>query len=216
MKIFTRITWGALLALFIATASASAETKLGTVDLKKIFDNYWKTRQADTTLKDRAGEFDKRRKEMMDDGRKVQDDYNKLLETANDQAVSGEEREKRKQSAEKKLLELKEIETSLAQFDRTARTQLGEQQRNMRDKILVEIKDVVASKAKAAGYEMVFDTAGETVNGTPAVFFSAGKTDLTDEVLTQLNATAPPGILKNDPPKPEAPKDDGKKKEGSK
>lgn len=175
---------------------------IAVVDLKKVFDGYWKTKQADLNLKERAGELDKKRKEMVSDYQKSGEEYKKLLEGASDSAVSVEERDKRKKSAETKLRELSEIEQSIKQFDNSARAQLGEQQRNMRDKIVVEIREIVNKKAKAAGYAAVLDSAAESAVGTPIILFNAALPDLTEEIISQLNATAPAGALQPAAPAP--------------
>lgn len=193
------------LVLTLAPASPAAAPAAGAiavVDLKKVFDGYWKTKQADLGLKEKAGELDKRRKEMITDYEKAGTDYKKLVESASDSAVSVEERDKRKKSAEGKLRELQEIEQSIAGFDHSARTQLGESQRNMRDKIVAEIREVVNKKARAAGYAAVLDSAAESAVGTPIVLFNASLPDLTEEILVQLNATAPPGALAPAAPTP--------------
>ncbi len=188
-------------------AAAPAAGAIAVVDLKKIFDGYWKTKQADLNLKDRAGELDKKRKDMVADAQKAEAEYKKLVESASDSAVSIEERDKRKQSAAGKLRELQEIEQSVGQFDRSARAQLAEQQRNLRDKIVAEIREVLNKKAKAAGYGAVLDSAAESAVGTPIVLFNATLPDLTEELLSQLNATAPAGVLKTPlAPAPASPK----------
>jgi outer membrane protein len=202
MKQIIRKSLVILALAMVAASPVSAQSKIGTVDIKKLFDGYWKTKQADVALKDKAGEFDKKRKGMVDDARKLQDDYTKLVETVGDQAVSTDERDKRKKAAESKLLELKGIEESVAQFDRMARTTLGEQQRTWRDKILGEIREAINGKAKAAGYSMVFDTAAETANLTPVIPYVDSKDDITEAVLTQLNASAP-AVEKVEPKKDE-------------
>lgn len=189
-------------ALLTAPVTASAADRIAVVDLKKVFDGYWKTKQADLNLKERAGELDKKRKDMLDDLKKSGDEYKKLVESATDSAVSLEERDRRKKSAESKLRELQEIEQSIGQFDRSARAQLGEQQRNMRDKIVVEIRDLVNKKAKTAGYSAVLDSAAESAVGTPILLFNATLPDLTDEIISQLNATAPAGALASPAPAP--------------
>jgi outer membrane protein len=177
-----------LLALAVP---AQAQQKIGYVDLKKLFDGYWKTKQADANLKDQAGGFDKQKKVMLDDYQKAQDEYKKLLDSANDQAVSTEEREKRKKTAEAKVLELREIEQSIGVFDRTARTTLAEKQKTERDKILDEIKAIVNSMARKGGYTLVLNVAAEDLNNTSVILYTDGKDDLTEEILKQLNATAP-------------------------
>ena len=198
-----------LLALCsVLTSGATAQTvpqKIATIDLRKVFDNYWKTKQADANLKDHAGDLDKERKSLVEQYTKSQEIYKKLADGANDQAVSAEERAKRKKGAEDELMKLKEIENQVGQFDRTAKTTLGEQQRRMRDNILVEIKDAIKAKAKAGGYSFVIDSAADSVNSTPVLIYTSGENDLTDVVLVQLNLTAPAGFKSGDanPPKEE-------------
>lgn len=170
---------------------ASAEQKIATIDLRQVFDNYWKTKQADAALKDKAGDLDGDRKKMLDQYNKLKTEYKTALEKANEQAVSAEEKEKRKKSAETKLTEVTEYEATINQFDRQARTTLDEQQRRMRDNILSEIKAVIELKAKSGGYSLVLDSAGETANRTPEILFTNGEGDITKPVLAQLNETAP-------------------------
>jgi outer membrane protein len=167
---------------------------VGLIDLKKVFDGYWKTKQADSQLKERAGDLDKARKGMIDDYQKATEEYKKQLEAASDQALSPDERDKRKSVAEKKLLEIREIEQSINQFDQTSQRTLGEQQRRMRDKVLEDIKGVLNERARAAGYALVLDSAAETRNQTPVVMFTNGENDITDIILNELNSKAPVAI----------------------
>jgi outer membrane protein len=181
----------AVAGLLMAAQPAQAQQRLAAIDLRKTFDNYWKTKQADSGLKDRAADLDKTRKTMVDDFQKAQEDYKKLLDSTNDQAVSATERDKRKGDAEKKLLELREMQTQIEQFDRQSRSTLAETQRRLRDNILKEIRDKVAAKAKAKGFTAVIDVAAETRNETPVVLFHNGENDITDEIVAELNAGAP-------------------------
>lgn len=180
--------------LWIGLAFAgSAQGKIGIIDLRKVFDDYHKTRTADARLKDQAADLDKESKVMKDQYQKAVDDYKAALDGANDQAVSADEREKRKKTAESKLLDIKKLEQDITQFDRQARTTLEEEQRKLRDKILVEIRAVINAKAKSAGYSLVIDSAAESINKTPIVMYTTGENDLTSAVLSELNANAPPG-----------------------
>jgi len=180
-----------LCILLAGTIAASAQTKIGIIDLRKVFDEYHKTKTADARLKDQAADLDKERKAMMDQYQKTTDDYKAALEGANDQAVSADEREKRKKTAESRLLDIKKLETDIRQFDNQARATLEEDQRKLRDKILVEIRNVINTKAKSAGYSLVLDSAAESFNKTPVVMYTNGENDLTTDVLKELNANAP-------------------------
>lgn len=203
----------AVLLLAAGATPARAQPKIAVIDLKKVFDGYWKTKQADTQLKERAADLDKARKGMVEDYQKAGEEYKKLVDGTNDSVLSAEEREKRKTSAEKKLLELKEIEQSVNAFDRQSRTTLSEQQRRMRDRILEDVREIINTKAKAGAFTLVLDTAAESSNQTPIVIYSNGENDLSDAVLGELNAKAPanlpavtdPSDAKKDEPKESKP-----------
>jgi outer membrane protein len=196
--------------LVLCGSSALAQTRIATVDLRKLFDGYWKTKQADAALKDRAADLDKEFKGLGEDYKKSGEEYQKLLASANDQAVTAEERDKRKKLAEAKLKEIKEKQETMGQFERQSRTTLDEQRRRMRETILGEIRTQINAKAKTAGYALVVDSAAETVNNTPVFLFNNGENDMTETVLSQINAGAPLETAKPAPAKDEK-KDDKKK-----
>lgn len=182
-----------LIAVMGSSAVAQQSPRIATVDLRKVFDNYWKRKQADAAVKERAASMEKEHTSMLADYRKSREEYQNVLASAQDQAVSSEEREKRKRAGEELLKQMKVKEDSIQQYEKTARVTLDEQLKRMRDNILGEIRTVITAKAQAAGYTLVIDTAAETGNNTPIVLFSNMKEhDLTDSVLQQLNAAAPP------------------------
>ncbi len=194
-----------LVLVSLGSSSSWAQSHIATIDLRKVFDNYWKTKQADASLKDHAAEMEKEHKNMFEDWKKAKEAYNELLASANDQAVSSDERDKRKKAAEVKLKFIKDTEETILQYEKQARITLDDQKRRMRDNILGEIRALLNAKAKTGGYSLVIDTAAETPNSTPIILFSSNENDMTDAILTQLNTTAPA-----DTPKPEE-KKSGKK-----
>jgi outer membrane protein len=210
MKSLLRNIVPVLLLVCLMSGSAWGQGRIGTVDLRKLFDNYWKTKQADAALKDRAADIEKEHKSMLDDWKKAKDDYQALITEANNQTLSLEERDKRKKSAEDKFKEIKTLEDTLSQYERQARTTLDEQKKRMRDSILEEIRTTINGKAKAAGYALVFDTVADSANNTPIVLYSNNENDITEAVLSQLNAGAPADALKTQDQKADT-KDDKKK-----
>jgi outer membrane protein len=208
-----RACFKSFLALAFAlafTASAHAQMKVGTANLRKIFEGYYKTKQADQMLKDRGAEAEKVLKGMLDDYQKASESYKTLSASAADQAVSSDERDKRKKSAEQKLLELQEIERQVKQYRTNNIQQLEDQKRRMREDVLRSIRERVTTKAKAGGYNLVLDISAESINQTDVILFSSGLIDLTDEVLSDLNANAPAALLR-DSDSPAGQKKDEKK-----
>ncbi len=182
---------GVASAFILNGAAVRAEMKIATVDLRKVFDNYYKTKQADEILKKEGDDVQKDHKEMVDKYKKLEQDWKDLISRANDQAISSAERDKAKQQAEKKLVELRDEEQYVNDFDRVAQQKLFEKKKLKWDAIVTEIRQVVNSKCKAAGYNLVLDISGETMNNTPVVLYTDGSNDVTDTILKELNATAP-------------------------
>jgi outer membrane protein len=175
------------------SASASAQVKIAVVDMKRAFEQYYKTKEAETQIKAQGAEADKVYKGMLEDYKKANQEYKSLLDGSNDQAVSAEERDKRKNAAEKKLLDLQEIEKSVKQYESSARTNIGAMEKRMRDKIVDQIREVVNRLSRNGNYTLVLDVAAVTSYQTPIILYTDGQNDLTDAVVKELNATAPAG-----------------------
>ncbi len=202
MKRLLRTILPALLLAALMSTPAWGQGRIATVNMRKVFDNYWKTKQADAALKDRAADIDKDHKTMLDDWKKAKDDYQTLLTEANNQTLSLEERDKRKKAAEDKFKQIKDSEDAITQYERQARTTIDEQRKRMRDTIVDEIRTTVEAKAKTAGYALVLDTVGDSANyNTPIVLYSNNENDITEAVLAQLNAGAPADASRTESPK---------------
>jgi len=180
-----RTTILTFLLLAVLSVPAMAQTKIASVDMEKIFKGYWKTKQAEVALNQRVADLQKEIKDMAGGLDKAQTDYNQLLDQANDQALSAEERDKRRQAATDKLKEINNSKAAIDQFNRQAQSQVIDQRQRMTANLVSEIQKAVGDKAKAGGYTLVVNSAV-----TEAVVYSSGD-DLTEAVLKQLNAGAP-------------------------
>jgi outer membrane protein len=193
--------WAALAMAATLALSAHAQTKMAVVDLQKVFDGYWRTKQADTQLKERANDLEKARAGMVDDYKKANEEFKKVLDSISDPSASNDEKDKRKQDAEKRRVDIAGIEQNIRTFDENSRKSILDQQKRMRDSVLRDIRGVVEEKAKSAGYQTVLDTAALSLNQTPVVVYTSlvgSADDLSDSVLKALNANAPADNGKKD------------------
>ena len=181
-------------------AGWAAEQKIAIFNLRKAFDSYYKTVQSTVAIKQEALEVDKERTQMVENGRKHNEEWRKLIDKANDQSLSAEEREKSNTAAKDKYAELESDKESITEFDRVASARLHEKERQRRDDIVKEIEGVVNAHAKTAGYSLVLDNSGDSANLTPVVLYSDGQYDMTDSIIKELNAAAPPGSLDTNAP----------------
>ena len=213
-NVITRSLMALVAAYFLTAPAHAAETKIAVIDLKRVFDNYWKKKQAQAQIDDQKADFEKKFKGMSDDYQKANEEYKKLMEGVNDQAVSDKEREQRKSAAEKKLLEIKEIEQTANLYRKNSTENLDIQSRRMAGNILKDIRELIDAKAKAAGYSLVIDT--QSSADAAIVLYTNGQNDITEEILSQLNAGAPSGLAKPDEDKEKPNPKNDEKKEGRK
>jgi Skp family chaperone for outer membrane proteins len=175
-----------------ANPGVPAEQKIATVDLAKVFEKYYKTVRSTLALKQEASDMQKERKDMVDAEQKEESEWQKLIDKAEDQALSPEERARSKTAATEKLREVKSAGQTIQEYDRASTARLREKERQRRDDIVKEIRSVLDADAKAGGYTLVLDVSGESANMAPIILFSSGVNDLTDSLIQELNAGAPP------------------------
>ena len=175
------------LCLLPVADSWAAEQTIVFVDMNKLFDGFYKTKVADGKLKERADEFNNERKAIVDEAKKMEDEFNALREDAQNTALSSEVREQKRNKAEDKLIEIREYESKLRRFDESRKKQLDDQSRRMRKDIVEEIRTAIQTYARGQGFSAVLDLSGQSLNGVEQVLYTDGKVDITESVLDLLN-----------------------------
>ena len=181
----------AAVSLPAAAQSAAAGGKIGSVDMKKLFADYWKTKQSQTVIDAEIAKKRKELKDMADDLDKAKADYKKILDQSNDPLISAEEREKRKATAADKARQINTSQAAFESYQRQEDSRLKDQQQRMTAKLVADIQKAVVDKAKAGGYSAIVNS-----GTTEVVLYADPANDLTDAVLKQLNAGAPPETIK--------------------
>jgi Skp family chaperone for outer membrane proteins len=189
-----------LSGLFARPETAQAQGKIAVVNLRTIFEGYYKRKLADAKIKERAGELDKEMEDMLAKRKSAEELYNTATAGASDLAASKEERDRRKAEAERKLVEMKQIEQDITKFRQQAEAIMKEQQIRMRTRVLEEIEAEIEAKARADGYYLVLDKDADSVNQTKVIIFHNGEHDITAAVLTKLNTGAPTTLDLDAPP----------------
>lgn len=176
-----------IIAVSLAVAvSASAQSKVASVDMKKLFNGYWKTKQAETLLDKDKADARKNLKDMADGIDKATTDYKALLDQSSDPVISADERAKRKQAADDKAKEISSSKVAFQQFQRQVESTLADKSQRMSGNLVTEIQQHVADKAKLGGYTLVVNSANPE-----AVVYVNPDNDITDSVLKSLNDGAP-------------------------
>lgn len=174
------------MVLIGGAVSASAQTKVASVDMRKLFNDYYKTKLAEDLLDKDKVTARKNLKEMADGIDKAQVDYKQLLDQSNDQAISADARDRLKQSAADKAQQINDSKTAFDKFQREVEASLADKSQRMTANLISEIQKAVGDKAKLGGYSLVVNSASNE-----AVVYVASETDISDSVLSELNAGAP-------------------------
>jgi outer membrane protein len=173
---------------FGAASSASAQQmKLGTVDMKKVFESYYKTKDAEARINEARNAAKKELEDRIDTAKKLNEEVGKLNEDMQKAELSAQAKEQRSKSRDEKINELKTMEREIREFQQTREKQLQEQSVRMRGGIVDDINKVVADKVKSDQYDLVIDRSGPSLNGVPVVLFAKDSFDFTNDVVTALN-----------------------------
>ena len=80
------------MAVFTGTIYSQESLKIATVDMSKTFESYWKTKLSNNQIKEREADFNKIEQGMVDDIKLIQEEYSRLVQSAQDPANSAAKR----------------------------------------------------------------------------------------------------------------------------
>lgn len=211
MKKYLSLLLGAALLGTSGTASAQAMVKIGSVNMKKVFESYFKTKDAEQRINEARNAAKKELDERMEGYQKGVGEVQKMNEEINNPAISKDTKETKSKTRDERVAELKGIEREVQEFRGTREKQLQEQSARMRQGIVDDINKVVLDKVRAENYDLVVDPSGMSLNGVAVVMFAKESYDFTPDVVTALNKNkgketvdagpAPTGTDKPAPPK---------------
>jgi outer membrane protein len=177
-----------IIALAFGSATASAQSlKIGTVDMKKVFESYYKTKDAEAKINESRNAAKKELEDRMDVAKKALEEVKKLDEDIAKPELSRDAKEQKAKQRSEKAAELQNMDREIREFQQTREKQLQEQSVRMRAGIVEDINKIVADKVKAENFELVFDKSGPSLNGVPIVLYSRETFEFTDAVITALN-----------------------------
>ncbi|NJK90708.1 MAG: OmpH family outer membrane protein [Blastochloris sp.] len=178
-----------LLSLSLASI-CQAETKIALVDMQEAFKQYYKTNDAQERLKQDMATFQKNFEEKKTDMNKLVDQLNGLIERAKDPSASETAKKEAEQKVREKQQEAAARERELLAFRDQTSKMFQDSQARMRKGIVDEINEAIVTFSKGK-YNLVMDKSGMTLNGTPALVYTEGVTDITQEIIKTLNKSKP-------------------------
>ena len=159
----------ALVAATFAATPASAETKIAVVRTQAVLRDAPQTKSASQKMKT---EFEKREKDLNDEGKKLQDDIEKF------------QREADSMSASQRASTDKDLNSRKQSFDMRQR-HLAEEAQTRNQELQRDLFDTVHAAIEAVAKEKQIDLV------VPDPLYAATALDITDEVLKRLGTIEP-------------------------
>ncbi|NBV86532.1 MAG: OmpH family outer membrane protein [Verrucomicrobia bacterium] len=170
-----------------APAIHAADLKIGTIDMKAVFDNYTKTKEAEGKINEARNQAKKELDERLDLFNKAQEEARKINDEANKPELSEKAKAEKTKALNEKLQSLGTLQREVQEFQQTRERQLSEQSVRSRNALLEDINKVIADKVKAAGYDLVIDKSGQSLNAVGVVVFSRESFDFTNDIIAEIN-----------------------------
>ena len=171
-----------------ATASAQ-NIKIGTVDMKRVFESYYKTKDAESKINEKRNSAKKELEDRMDVEKKAIEEVKKLDEDLQKPELSSSAKAEKQRQRQDKANDINNMDREIREFQQTQEKQLNELSVRMRAGIVDEISKVVDGRVKSENYDLVLDKSGPSLNGVPIVLFSRESWDFTTDVVSALNKT---------------------------
>jgi len=177
-----------VLGIAAAPVSAQAQLKVGTIDMKQVFDSYYKTKDAEAKINESRAQAQKELAERLDTFNKAQEQARKLNDEAGKSELSEKAKAEKVKGLNEKLQELGVMQREVQEFQQTRERQLSEQSVRSRNSLVEEINKIVSEVVKANSYDLVFDKSGQSLNAVNVLVHSKDSFDFTADVVSKLNA----------------------------
>lgn len=172
------------------TPTASAQMKIGTVDMNVVFTQYHRTKEAETKLNDARAAAKKELDDRLATLKSAMDEINKLNADLEKPELSNDAKQKATKTRDEKVAEARNLDREITEFRGTRERQLQEQFVRMRKDIIDDIMKIVDTKVQNAGYDLVLDTSGMSMGQVPVVVFARKDLDFSKEIIAELNKDA--------------------------
>ncbi len=179
-------------ALAAAGLSAQPALKVVVVDMAKVYDTHYKTKEASDKFNDAAQRAQEQLDRINAQLQTAADEFKALVEESRSTVLNEQARNKAGADAQKKREEIERMNAEAQTFRNNTQRSLQVRAKNHRDLIMDEIMKVVNEISRAKGATLVLDKSGPSVFGVPVVLFADPAYDITEEVLKEVNKDAPP------------------------
>ena len=184
------------------SATANAELKVATVDVQKLFADYYKTHEAQAEVDKAAQTVQETNNTRAETIKKMEADFNDMVKRLQDPMLNEKDKKELEQKAQIKRQEVIALEQERRGFVERQLKSLQEQMKVRSAKIMGEITKITEGIATKGNYDLVLDKSAQALRSNQVFVYTKPGMDITPTVMKGLNKDAPEGF---DPSKKKAP-----------
>jgi len=172
---------------------ASADLKIAVIDLGKAFDGYYKTKDAQAKLKVKQDSYQKQVQDLITDYQHMGEEAQTLDKGAHDPTLSKAAQDEKSKALDAKKQDLMTLGNKIQEMKVEKTREIQEELLRRHKEIVDEITKVVVDYSAPQGFDIVIDkSSASAASGVPIILYNSSKlTDITTEILTELNKSAP-------------------------
>ncbi|MBL7114170.1 MAG: OmpH family outer membrane protein [Kiritimatiellae bacterium] len=173
-----------LAALLTPLSHSLAEnTKIGVVDMAKIFNTHPDTRTAEEAIEQKVKEFEQERKTLLEKFQSEKEAYDAARKDAQNKAWSQSVRTEKETLVAAKREVLRDLEQQMRETFEFRQKQVSDQRLRSRQRIIEKIKTLISAYAAKEGYTMILDFSETGASGLTSVVYHDGANNITDAIL---------------------------------
>lgn len=178
-----------LLNISLYGANKSNSSKIGVVNLAKVFREYYKSKIAQEAIKRQAEAYRNYLVRMNNDYVKLVNEARNARNASLNVALSVSAKKAAEAQAEKLARESAAKKAEIEVYAQGRRVDMQKLENNRRKEIMIDIQSAVSKRAAIEGYDYVFDSSGMTMNNQPALLVFPKSADMTEAIIKDLNYT---------------------------
>lgn len=175
-----------ILFIFLSITS-SVYAKTGFVNLRELFEGFYKTELAQDQINQQIEEVSFERELRLEDISQIREEIENLRSESRDEKLSEEARKNKRLQLEDRLIEMQTVQKELRDFETLRKKQIDEQNKRMQKGLLDEIQAEIIKYGDEKGYDVIIDRSAKSSLGTEIVLFVGLRSDVTAFILERLN-----------------------------
>jgi len=175
-----------VLAGLIPVAAGAEAPRIAVVEMERVIRVHPRTESDRAILEQYVADYDEERDEQLARMRRLSESFEALRAEMTDPALSDRAREQKQEQARVKFEELRELERAVRETASVRQRELTSQELRMRNRVVADVKRVVARIASERGIDFVFAADDTAATAFPTVLHHPEAADITDAVIAAI------------------------------